>query len=195
MCAATRLLREFHEATRGCELAGTHEVVCHNDPGPNNAVFGEADLPYAFIDFDFAAPGAVLRRSRVLGLGLVRVVQARAKLVSGQAAQVRLVADSYGLDSGRRSRLLDAIIERQLRNETFWASHCASELPSLLTREKMREMVTGPSVKPRSPARIRPNSRRRCADRYLLCDSSSVADKSRFSSSSDKRATSPIECP
>lgn len=33
--------------------------MCHRDPGPNNVVFQEG-RPYAFIDFDLAAPGAPL---------------------------------------------------------------------------------------------------------------------------------------
>jgi hypothetical protein len=54
--AAGTLLRSLHEATRGSRLAAAHPVVCHHDPGPNNAVFHQ-DRPMAFIDFDTAAPG------------------------------------------------------------------------------------------------------------------------------------------
>ncbi|MFJ7201057.1 MULTISPECIES: phosphotransferase [unclassified Streptomyces] len=54
--AAGSLLRALHDATRGSRLAGRHPVVCHHDPGPNNAVFAN-DVPVAFIDFDTAAPG------------------------------------------------------------------------------------------------------------------------------------------
>ncbi|MFE2416329.1 phosphotransferase family protein [Streptomyces hokutonensis] len=56
VAAAGALLRSLHDATRGCVLAGACPVVCHHDPGPNNAVFRDG-LPYAFIDFDTAAPG------------------------------------------------------------------------------------------------------------------------------------------
>ena len=34
---AGRLLRAFHEATVGCELLFEKPVMCHHDPGPNNA--------------------------------------------------------------------------------------------------------------------------------------------------------------
>ncbi|MEU5339485.1 phosphotransferase [Streptomyces sp. NPDC020766] len=54
--AAGTLLRSFHEATRGSRLAATHPVVCHHDPGPNNAVLHQG-RPMAFTDFDTAAPG------------------------------------------------------------------------------------------------------------------------------------------
>ena len=56
VAAAGVLLRSLHDATRGCAPAGASPVVCHHDPGPNNAVFRDG-LPYAFIDFDTAAPG------------------------------------------------------------------------------------------------------------------------------------------
>ena len=59
VAAVGRLLRAFHDTTRGSHLAGHHDVVCHHDPGPTNFVFRD-DLPSALIDFDFAEPGDVL---------------------------------------------------------------------------------------------------------------------------------------
>lgn len=56
VAAAGGLLRRFHDATAGTELAGTNEVVCHNDYGPWNLVWRES-VPVAIIDFDAAAPG------------------------------------------------------------------------------------------------------------------------------------------
>lgn len=47
--AGARLLRRFHDATRGAQLVGDHEVVCHGDAGPNNAVFRDG-LPVAFTE-------------------------------------------------------------------------------------------------------------------------------------------------
>jgi Ser/Thr protein kinase RdoA (MazF antagonist) len=43
----------------GSALAAAQEAVCHHDAGPNNFVFQDG-LPVALIDFEFAAPGAVL---------------------------------------------------------------------------------------------------------------------------------------
>ncbi|MFF1604357.1 phosphotransferase family protein [Streptomyces mirabilis] len=57
--AAGSLLRALHDATRNSALAGSFPVVCHHDCGPNNVVFRDG-LPYAFIDFDTAAPGLPL---------------------------------------------------------------------------------------------------------------------------------------
>src|SRR5690606_15434188 len=39
VAAGAYLLRQFHDATRGSELAGNAEVICHGDAGPNNAIF------------------------------------------------------------------------------------------------------------------------------------------------------------
>jgi Ser/Thr protein kinase RdoA (MazF antagonist) len=60
LATAARLIRRYHDATAGTELAGEHEVVCHNDLSPCNFVFREG-TPVAIIDFDAAAPGERLR--------------------------------------------------------------------------------------------------------------------------------------
>lgn len=54
--AAARLIRRFHDATDGSQLAEGLEVVCHNDLSPCNTVFRDG-VPVALIDFDNAAPG------------------------------------------------------------------------------------------------------------------------------------------
>ena len=53
---AARLLRSFHDATAGSDLADGREVVCHGDFGPCNCVFDHGS-PVALIDFDAARPG------------------------------------------------------------------------------------------------------------------------------------------
>lgn len=61
LATAARLLRTLHDLTASCSLRGDAEVVCHGDPSPCNAVFRGSikdGLPYAFIDFDAARPGA-----------------------------------------------------------------------------------------------------------------------------------------
>lgn len=138
---AARLLRELHDATRGSELAGEHEVICHHDPGPNNAVFDERERPYAYIDFDFAAPGSALEDVGYLAWSWCIASKPERQPVRGQAAQVRLVADSYGLDHERRAQLVDAMLERQTRNERFWSGQLALVEPTRVTPEKMREIM------------------------------------------------------
>jgi hypothetical protein len=64
LTAAARLLRRFHDATAGSELAAGDEVVCHNDPSPCNFVFVRG-RPVALIERPMAA-GYGLRDARAL---------------------------------------------------------------------------------------------------------------------------------
>ncbi|MBG0818699.1 phosphotransferase [Planomonospora sp. ID82291] len=121
---AGALLRALHEATRGSELAGRWPVICHHDPGPNNVVFLDG-VPSAFIDFDLAAPGSPLE-----DLGYAAwtwCVSAKQVVpVKRQAEQVRILADAYGLHGPQRGALVDAMLERQVRNVRFWAELLAA---------------------------------------------------------------------
>lgn len=116
--AAALLLREMHDATRGSALAGRFDVVCHHDPGPNNAVFRDG-LPAAFIDFEEAAPGSHLEDVGYLAWTW-SISSGQAMPVDHQARQVRLIADTYGLDAAERHALVDCVLERQSRNVRFW---------------------------------------------------------------------------
>ncbi|MDP9850442.1 phosphotransferase family protein [Streptosporangium lutulentum] len=119
VAAAGSLLRAMHDATRGSELAGRCSVVCHHDVGPNNAVFQD-DKPVAFIDWDTAAPGSPLE-----DLGYMAwtwcISSKQDAPVQKQAAQVRILADAYGLDRSERDVVVDCVLERQARNARFWA--------------------------------------------------------------------------
>lgn len=117
--AGARLLRRFHDATRGSSLAGDGEVVCHHDAGPNNAVFRD-DLPVAFIDFDMVRPGDPLEDLGYMGWLWCISSKATAPDPMVQAHQLTLLAESYGLDWGRRAHLVDAILDRQYGNADFW---------------------------------------------------------------------------
>ncbi|MCL8010143.1 hypothetical protein [Streptomyces sp. AS02] len=55
--------------------------------------------------------------------------------MESQAAQVRLLADAYGLDSLQRSVVVDCVLERQSRNARFWAELLASSERVPATRE------------------------------------------------------------
>jgi hypothetical protein len=110
------LVREFHDLTAGTPLAGTEEVVCHNDLAPKNTVYRDAGgdlVPAAFIDWDLAAPGARLHDIahvcwQYLDLGPSVTDLARA----GRA--MRLICDAYGL-TGR-----DGLVETVL----WWQDSC-----------------------------------------------------------------------
>jgi hypothetical protein len=58
LAAVARLVRRFHDLTAGTPLAGTAEVVCHNDLSPSNTVY--RDRP----DGDRPPPAAGLRQLR-----------------------------------------------------------------------------------------------------------------------------------
>jgi Ser/Thr protein kinase RdoA (MazF antagonist) len=122
VAAAGRLLRAFHDATRGSRLAGHHDVVCHHDPGPNNVVFRD-DLPTAFIDFDLAEPGSVLED--IGYMAWTWCIASKYDDAETQAAQVKVLVDAYGLTEPHRSAVVDAILERQLRNARFWTEATA----------------------------------------------------------------------
>ncbi|MEU4196316.1 phosphotransferase [Kribbella sp. NPDC026611] len=122
IAAVGKLLRAFHDATRGSALAAHHEVVCHHDPGPTNFVF-QNDLPAALIDYDLAEPGSPLE-----DLGYAAwtwCIAAKHNDPDRQAHQVRVLVDAYG--PVQRGAVIDATLEQQLRNARFWHEHPSPE--------------------------------------------------------------------
>ncbi|MEV6850626.1 GNAT family N-acetyltransferase [Actinoplanes sp. NPDC051411] len=112
LVAVARLVREFHDLTAGTDLAGGHEVVCHNDLSPKNTVYRES-LPVAFVDWDIAAPGERIHDVahvcwQYVGLGPAVPDAAEA------ARLVRVIADAYGLAD--RTALVDTIM--------WWQDRC-----------------------------------------------------------------------
>jgi hypothetical protein len=67
LIAAARLLRRYHGSLDGFEpppdahwrfvAPGTHEVICHNDWSPGNALF-RGHIPIVMLDWDSAGPGS-----------------------------------------------------------------------------------------------------------------------------------------
>ena len=120
VAAAARLLRGMHDASRDLAAeVGGGEVVCHHDPGPNNAIFRDG-LPVAFIDFDFAAPGDPLEDVAYLAWSWCISSRPDREPPAAQAAQVRLLSDAYGLTPAQRTVFPGAIEARIRRNEAFW---------------------------------------------------------------------------
>jgi phosphotransferase family enzyme len=56
LAAAGALLRRYHDAVAGIDLADGSEVVCHGDFGPWNLIWVDG-VPRSVIDFDNAHPG------------------------------------------------------------------------------------------------------------------------------------------
>ena len=111
---ATRMLREFHDATADLDhdpIAGwayaypdakRHEVVCHNDFAPYNMIF-RGELPVAIIDLDLAGPGPRLRDLAYLAYWLTPLsfapgdlaLHSEADAANGHA-RLKLICQSYG---------------------------------------------------------------------------------------------------
>ncbi|WP_405728772.1 aminoglycoside phosphotransferase family protein [Streptomyces sp. NBC_01537] len=140
VAGAGALLRALHDATRGSTLAGSHPVVCHHDPGPNNTVFRD-NRPVAFIDFDTAAPGDPLEDLGYMAWTWCIASKSEAPPVAEQAAQVRVLADAYGLPGRARARLLDAILDRQARNADWWHAHLIASAPRIATDAQVAERI------------------------------------------------------
>jgi hypothetical protein len=111
------LVRELHDLTAGSALAGSAEVVCHNDLASRNTVYRDSGdgsfQPVAFIDWDLAGPG-----SRIDDLACVCW-----QFVIGDADRpdpittgklLRLICDAYGLAD--RTALLPTMLACQDRN-------------------------------------------------------------------------------
>jgi hypothetical protein len=140
LAAVARLVRQFHDLTAGTDLAGGHEVVCHNDLSPKNTVYRER-LPVAFIDWDIAAPGERIHDVahvcwQYIGLGpAVRDATEAATLV-------QVVADAYGLTD--RPALVDTIMWWQDR---CWRGIDAAAEAGEPTMARLRELGTVEEVR------------------------------------------------
>ncbi|MBG6141477.1 phosphotransferase [Longispora fulva] len=106
------LVREFHDLTAGTDLAGDHEVVCHNDLSPRNTIYRDGS-PVAFIDWDTAAPGLRVQDVahvcwQYAGLG----AEVLDPVLAGRL--IRVVADAYGLED--RAGLVRTVL--------WWQDRC-----------------------------------------------------------------------
>ncbi len=138
--AVGALLRSLHDATRDSDLTGGCPVVCHHDPGPNNTVFREG-LPVAFIDFDTAAPGHPLEDVGYAAWTWCVSSKLTAPPATAQAAQVRILADAYGLDALTRADLVDAMLDRQARNARWWQEHLVRPGPRIASSEQIHSRI------------------------------------------------------
>ncbi|MFC3572450.1 hypothetical protein ACFOZ0_03955 [Streptomyces yaanensis] len=67
--------------------------------------------------------------------------KADASAARAQAAQVRIVADAYGADAASRSRLVDAMLDRQAGNAKWWRSRLQGNSPETTDPDVICERI------------------------------------------------------
>lgn len=128
LAGVARLLREFHDLTAGTPLAGAQEVVCHNDLSPKNTVFDGNLRPYAFIDWDLAAPGARLHDVAHVCWQFIPLGPPTA--IPDAHRRLRVVTHAYGLTSSTAD-LIDTVLWWQTRCATGIATAAAAGDPAM----------------------------------------------------------------
>jgi hypothetical protein len=114
---AARLLRRYHDIVAGFSpppgatwrlVAPTeHELICHNDWSPWNALFREGQLE-VMLDWDLAGPGSRLWDLANAAYCWVSLIsEARLFSLGDRARRIRLFSDAYGLAD--RSELLSTM--------------------------------------------------------------------------------------
>jgi Phosphotransferase enzyme family len=125
LVSVARLLRRFHEATASFDLGGidgwfpswadpmSGDVVCHNDPCPENIVFRDGQA-VALIDFDLASPGRRLWDVAVASQEWCPLSAPQSRYRHPHdldaVARLRLFAQSYGVTGGDASLLVETIV-------------------------------------------------------------------------------------
>ena len=100
LAAVAALVRHFHDLTAGSTLAGTEQVVCHNDLSPKNTIYrdlGHGLRPIAFVDWDIAAPGPRIHDVAHMCWQYVNLGPS-IKDPSEAIPALRVLCDAYGLD-------------------------------------------------------------------------------------------------
>ena len=123
LIAAAKLLRRYHDALQGFAppsdahwrvvAPGTHEVICHNDWAPYNAVFS-GHIPVAMLDWDGAGPGSRVWDLARSAYTWVPLSPKMAQLtITEKAARFARFCDAYA-DGIDRGEVFDTLVE-QLR--------------------------------------------------------------------------------
>jgi len=133
LAMTARLVRQFHDLTAGSHLAGSEQVVCHNDLSPKNTVYrdlGAGLRPVAFLDWDRAAPGPRLHDVAFMCLQYLDLgpgIAETADAIHG----LRLLCDAYGLAD--RGDLIETIMWWQDRDWREIEAAASAGAPGAIT--------------------------------------------------------------
>jgi aminoglycoside phosphotransferase (APT) family kinase protein len=147
LASVATLLRELHDASARVDTSGLTwsaemadpdggPVVCHNDVCLENVVFRDGRA-VAFLDFDFAAPGRRTFDVAACARYCVPVdddVNA-ARLgwrASDRARRLRLLCDTYGLDTAERAEVLAFLSDAIARGGEFVRRHAEAGKPGFV---------------------------------------------------------------
>jgi len=141
LVAAARLLRRYHDVGGGFSpppdaewriVAPTeHELICHNDWSPWNALFREERL-VAMLDWDLAGPGSRLWDvATAAGCWVTLTSEARLFSVAERAHRLRAFCDAYGLED--RSHVLSTYQLRTAHIARFIEARARSGEPGFVT--------------------------------------------------------------
>ena len=128
LVAAAKLLRRYHDSLDGFVAPpdahwrfvppGEHDVICHNDWSPSNALF-RGHVPVAMLDWDGAGPGS---RAGDVALSASRWVPLNPRVTSpsldAQARRFALFCDAYG-EGITRQDVFDTLTEQLPHHADF----------------------------------------------------------------------------
>jgi len=121
LIAAANLLRRYHDSVEDFVpppdarwrfvAPGAHEVICHNDWSPSNALF-RRHVPVAMLDWDSAGPGS---RAWDVALSAYRWVPLNPRVtppsLAAKASRFALFCDTYG-EGIARSEVFDTLTQQ-----------------------------------------------------------------------------------
>jgi Phosphotransferase enzyme family len=124
LISVAQLLRRYHDAVASFDPTGhcwPHPVprrfreglISHNDPNLDNVIF-EDGRAVALIDFDLASPGSVawdVACGARLWAPLREQCDSPAQVRRRSLARLALFADAYGVSSGTRAELIEAMVD------------------------------------------------------------------------------------
>jgi len=142
---AARLLRRYHDVVADFEAPPNarwrltaptlHELICHNDWSPWNALFREGRIA-AMLDWDLAGPGSRLWDLVNAAYCWVSLISAqRLFSVADRARRLRLFCDSYGLAD--RAEVVPTMRLRILHVARFVEEQARAGDPGFLTLMRM----------------------------------------------------------